>query len=163
MQPMWVSRTSDGKLVHIFPHKAFHLHTHLLLPIFNRLLPHFCCFPSVSPGTCFMENVPAHVHIRPVEEPGGSLIPTVLFQSEYSSSNHSFPVPHFTKHLLIQYLDFEPPNHLRGSVVKYYYSISISEQKLAPKGNLPNIKEGIYEKTRGRPGSQVQFSFSNTL
>lgn len=38
-----------------------------------------------------MENVPAQVHIYSLGElHEASLIPTVLFQSEYSSSHHSF-------------------------------------------------------------------------
>lgn len=112
----------------------------------------------------FHGNCPSHVHSCPVGEPrGGSLIPSVLFQSEYSSSNHSFPALHFTQHLLIQYLNSGPPNHLRSSWVEYYYSISVPQKELAPKGSLPKVKELTYEKTRARPGSQVQFSSSYTL
>lgn len=58
-----------------------------------------------------MENVPAHMQIHPVGGyPRGSLIWYVLLQCEYSRSNHFFPLVHFTKHLVIQYLDFEPQN-----------------------------------------------------
>lgn len=107
----------------IFPYKACHLNTYLLFPVLNKLLPFFfACFPSLGPGMYFMENVPSHVYIRPLGEPHwGSLIPTVLFQSEYSRSNDSFPVLYFTRHLVTQYLDFEPQNDQRDSLDRYYY------------------------------------------
>ena len=114
----------------------------------------FASFPSLSPGIRFMENV--HVHTRPVREPhGGSPIPNVLFQSEYSSSSHSFPALHFTNTCSsnIWILGLQ----ITRELVWLSISISISHKELAPKGNLPKVDDLMYEKTRARPWSKSSF------